>query len=39
MTVGAYAAVGALQIFLDNFVLINARYTRQSSLATSPGAA
>ncbi|HEU4811093.1 MAG TPA: hypothetical protein VFT00_03035 [Nocardioides sp.] len=38
VTVGAYAAVGALQIFMDNFVLINARYTRQSSPVTSPGA-
>jgi hypothetical protein len=39
VTVGAYAAVGALGIFLDDFVLINARYTQQTSLVTSPGAA
>jgi len=39
VTVGAYAAVGALGIFMDDFVLINARYTQQTSLITSPGAA
>ena len=37
VTVGAYAAVGALQVFLDDFVLINAVYTRQKSLVSSPG--
>ncbi len=39
MTVGAYAAVGALGIFMDDFLLINARYTQQVSLLTSPGEA
>ena len=39
VTVGAYAAVGALGIFMDDFVLINARYTQQTSLITNPWAA
>jgi len=37
VTVGAYAAVGALGIFVDDFLLINARYTQQVSLLSSPG--
>lgn len=39
VTVAAYAAVGAYGIFIDDFLLINARYTQQTSLVTSPGAA
>ncbi len=36
VTLGAYAAVGALGIFLDDFLLINARYTQQTSLVSAP---
>ena len=32
-----YAALGDLQYFLDDFLLINARYTHQVSLLDSPG--
>ena len=32
ITVGAYAAIGKLQVFLDDFLLINAEYTQQTSL-------
>ncbi len=39
VTVGAYAAVGALGIFMDDFLLINARYTKQISVITSPDVA
>ena len=39
VTVGAYAAVGAFGIFMDDFLLINARYTQQVSLLSSPGEA
>ena len=33
VTVGAYTAIGELRLFLDDFVLINARYTKQTSLS------
>ena len=36
ITVGFYAAIGELQVFLDDFLLINARYTRQISLLDTP---
>ena len=36
VTVGCYAAVGAFDIFWDDFFLINARYTQQISLVTNP---
>ena len=36
LTVGGYAAIGKLQVFLDDFVLINARYTQQNSLPDVP---
>ena len=36
ITVGFYAAIGELQVFLDDFLLINARYTKQVSLLDSP---
>jgi len=36
ITVGAYAAIGELQVFLDDFLLINAQYTKQVSLLDSP---
>ena len=39
VTVGAYAAVGAFGIFMDDFLLINARYTQQVSLLSSPAEA
>lgn len=39
VTVGAYAAVGAFGIFMDDFLIINARYTQQVSLVSSPGEA
>ena len=35
-TVGAYAAIGELPVFLDDFLLVNARYTEQSSLTDLP---
>lgn len=38
LTVAAYAAIGQLQLFLDDFLLINARYTRQRGFLTDPGA-
>ena len=34
--VGAYAAMGHLQMFLNDFVLINARYTEQESMLDYP---
>ena len=37
VTVAAYAALGDLKYFLDDFLIINARYTRQVSLLDSPG--
>ena len=36
ITVVAYAAVGRLQLFVDCFYLINARYTNQASLVDRP---
>jgi hypothetical protein len=36
VTVLAYLAVGKLQLFLDDFLLINARYTSQSSMFAHP---
>ncbi len=36
MTVAAYAAIGEVQVFLDDFLLINARYTDQISLLREP---
>jgi len=36
VTVGAYAVLGDLKYFLDDFVIINARYTRQVNLLESP---
>ncbi len=36
VTVGFYAAIGELQTFLDDFLLINARYTKQVSLLDTP---
>ena len=36
ITVGFYAAIGELQVFLDDFLLINARYTKQVSLLDTP---
>jgi hypothetical protein len=38
LTVGAYAAIGELQVFLDDFLLINARYTNQRGFLFNPGA-
>ena len=38
LTVGAYAAMGELQVFLDDFLLINARYTTQRGFLANPGA-
>ena len=35
-TVAAYAAIGQLRVFLDAFVLINARYTQQGSMLDDP---
>ena len=32
ITVGAYVAIGKFQVFLDDFLIINAEYTRQTSL-------
>ncbi|MCW2793755.1 MAG: hypothetical protein JWO76_2853 [Nocardioides sp.] len=37
ITVGWYAAIGHLQVFLDDFLLINARYTEQISPLDYPG--
>lgn len=37
LTVGAYAAIGHLQLFFDDFLLINARYTEQISPLGYPG--
>lgn len=37
LIVAAYAAIGHLKIFFDDFLLINARYTKQVSLAKDPG--
>ncbi|MFC4783301.1 ArnT family glycosyltransferase [Nocardioides sp. MAHUQ-72] len=34
--VAAYAVVGDLKFFIDDFVLVNARYTEQVSLMTEP---
>ncbi|MGZ4446190.1 MAG: ArnT family glycosyltransferase [Nocardioides sp.] len=38
ITVGAYAAIGELQTFLNDFLLINAQYTKQVSFSDAPGA-
>lgn len=38
LTVGAYAAIGELPLFLDDFLLINARYTQQKGFLANPGA-
>lgn len=38
LTVGAYAVTGHLRVFLDDFVLINARYTHQRSMLDKGGA-
>ena len=35
----AYAAIGKLQVFLDDFFLINLRYTEQGGAADEPGEA
>src|SRR6476469_6720891 len=32
-----YAAIGQLKVFVDDFLLINARYTQQVSLLSNPG--
>jgi hypothetical protein len=37
LTVGAFAAIGELRTFLDDFLLINAQYTRQASLLDHRG--
>jgi hypothetical protein len=37
VTIGMYTAAGALQVFWDNFLLINLRYTEQVSLSDEPG--
>lgn len=37
ITVGWYAAIGHLRLFLDDFLLINARYTEQISPLDFPG--
>lgn len=37
VTVTAYAVAGDLKYFIDDFFLINAKYTRQANLLTSPG--
>lgn len=39
LTVGAFAAIGELRTFLDDFLLINAQYTRQASLLDHRGKA
>lgn len=36
ITVGSYVAIGQLQLFLDDFLLINARYTDQGSMLLHP---
>jgi 4-amino-4-deoxy-L-arabinose transferase-like glycosyltransferase len=36
LTVGTYAALGHLQVFLDDFLLINARYTDQTTMLEDP---
>ncbi len=36
LTVGTYAALGHLQVFLDDFLLINARYTEQTTMLDDP---
>jgi hypothetical protein len=38
LTVGSYAAIGSLGVFMDDFVLINVRYTQQTSILDHPGA-
>ena len=38
VTIGMYAAAGALQVFWDDFLLINLHYTEQVSLSDEPGA-
>ena len=35
--VGVYAAAGQLKLFLDDFLIINAEYTRQTSFLDHPG--
>jgi hypothetical protein len=37
VTIGMYAAAGALQVFWDDFLLINLHYTDQVSLSDEPG--
>jgi hypothetical protein len=37
LVVGAYVAIGELQVFLDDFLVINAQYTEQVSLMEEPG--
>jgi hypothetical protein len=39
VTLGMYAAAGALDVFWDNFLLINLRYTEQVSLSDEPAEA
>jgi hypothetical protein len=36
VTLGAYAAIGELRLFLDDFLLINARYTDQQGILEQP---
>jgi hypothetical protein len=36
VTIGMYAVAGALDVFWDNFLLINLRYTEQVSLSDEP---
>jgi hypothetical protein len=37
ITVGFYVAIGQFQVFIDDFLIINAEYTKQTSLITRPG--
>lgn len=36
LIVGAYAAIGKAHVFWDDFLLINAQYTKQKSLSSDP---
>ncbi|GAB3780918.1 glycosyltransferase family 39 protein [Nocardioides ungokensis] len=37
ITIGVYAAAGQLKLFFDDFLIINAEYTRQTSFLDHPG--
>jgi hypothetical protein len=37
LVVGSYVAIGELQVFLDDFLIVNALYTEQVSLLEEPG--